>query len=237
MQLQIKQYICMSSSIKTVLDIRGYNFFTLQCGVTFSPTFEQMLFTSFEWTRNGVSYTNSNKEAIPLSKSIAFKWVRYNKMHYPQVQTHLCTTVLLCLVLMVLWLLVVAIKQLSLWRVSCIVFCTVYIHICTLHRSCNTNSSSSTPTTSDLTNICSDTMECSWSDLLSWTIHCLLHYQQQQLSWLRWGLWQECHCVWSQPHWVLHHKRPAVQCDTEQPPSSHSILLQGSGQWGEMSQP
>ena len=32
-----------------------------------------MLFTSFKWTRNGVSYTNTNKKAIPSSNNDAFQ--------------------------------------------------------------------------------------------------------------------------------------------------------------------
>ena len=47
----------VSSNASTVLDISGYNSFTVQCGGTFSPSFSGESF-SFMLTRNSVSVTN-----------------------------------------------------------------------------------------------------------------------------------------------------------------------------------
>ena len=48
----------MSSNTSTVLDISGYNSFTVQCGGTFSPSFQQSRESSFMLTRNSVSVTD-----------------------------------------------------------------------------------------------------------------------------------------------------------------------------------
>ena len=49
----------MSSNASTVLDISGYNSFTVQCGGAFSPSFQQSGESlSFMLTRNSVSVTD-----------------------------------------------------------------------------------------------------------------------------------------------------------------------------------
>ena len=46
----------MSSNASTVLDISGYNSFTVQCGGTFSPSLSQSF--SFMLTRNSIPVTD-----------------------------------------------------------------------------------------------------------------------------------------------------------------------------------
>ena len=51
--------VSVSSNASTVLDISGYNSFTVQCGGTFSPSFNQSGESlSFMLTRNSVSVTD-----------------------------------------------------------------------------------------------------------------------------------------------------------------------------------
>ena len=50
--------VSVSSNASTVLDISGYNSFTVQCGGIFSPIFQQSGESSFMLTRNSVSVTD-----------------------------------------------------------------------------------------------------------------------------------------------------------------------------------
>ena len=77
----------MSSNASTVLDISGYNSFTVQCGGTFSPSFNQSGESlSFMLTRNSIPVTDvlSTSPVITTGDTVSQNSSLYSRLH-PQL--------------------------------------------------------------------------------------------------------------------------------------------------------
>ena len=160
----------MSSNASTVLDISGYNSFTVQCGGTFSPSLQQSGESlSFMLTRNSVSVTDglstspvmTTGDTVSQSSSVQ----QTASSASPAILVYNCTVEF-----SISGSLITTASNTTQVIVKGEPWYTIGLHLSSqpTNRSLTTSSSSSTvPTTSDFTNICSDTMECSCSDLLS----------------------------------------------------------------------
>ena len=157
----------MSSNASTVLDISGYNSFTVQCGGTFFPSFTQSGESlSFMLTRNSVSVTDGLSTSPVMAAG--YYTVSQNSSVQQTASSGPATLVYNCTVAFSISgsLIIAASNTTQVIVKGEIQHHSIASIISSTCRSLTTRSSSNTGT-SDYTNLCCDTMECSCSDLLS----------------------------------------------------------------------
>ena len=155
--------VSLSSNASTVLDISGYNSFTLQCSGKVNPIITQSQESfSFKLTKNGLPVTKSPSISSTANLSLTLfqnSSIQQNASLGPDSLIYNCT---------VRFSVSGSIIATNSSTTKIIVKGELKIGSQALshvnlpsRRSLATSSSSSTPTTSNLTNISSDTMECS----------------------------------------------------------------------------